>query len=217
MLLEVREGEAAALRIHPGVICDGLHARITEPLRPALHRAAGAGINQLGSTGRRQRLQHLGHRVRRTPAHRIGEVVAPGGAHLNQRPPQLQQPNQIGPHPRSRSGAEGHQGHPRAEAPQLPQAPVIRPEIVAPGTDAVGFINGHTHQLALVVDVFQQLPGGLHLQPLRRQIDQPQAIAAHPLDQIAPPGWIQAAMQAGRRDAPPLQVQHLVLHQGHQR
>ena len=88
---------------------------------------------------------------------------------------------------------------------------------MAPGADAVGFIDGHTHQLPLLVDVCQQLAGGLHLQALGCQIDQPQPVAAHPGDQIAAAGRIEPPVQTGRRNAAALQVLHLIFHQGHQR
>ena len=81
----------------------------------------------------------------------------------------------------------------------------------------MGLIDGHPHQLPLILDLLQQLAGGLHLQALRRQIEQPQPVGAHPGQQIAAALGIQPPMQAGGGDAATLQVQHLVLHQGHQR
>ena len=217
MLLEVRQGQGATLGIHTGVIGDGLDAHLPQPARPGLHRTARAGIDQHRPAGLRQRLQHLRQRISRTPAHHIGQVVAPGGAHLNQGAAQLQQPDQISPHPRRCRGAQGHQRHPRAETTQLAEASVVGPEVVPPGTDAVGLIDGHPHQLPLILDLLQQLAGGLHLQALRRQIEQPQPVGAHPGQQIAAALGIQPPMQAGGGDAATLQVQHLVLHQGHQR
>ena len=136
--------------------------------------------------------------------------------HLKQRPAQLQHPDQVGPHPRRRRGAEGHQGHPGAEAPQLAQAPVVGPEIVAPGADAVGLIHGQPHQVALVLDFLQQAARRLPLQALGGQIEQAQPVIAQAAQELAAAGRIQTAVETGRLDAAALQVQHLVLHQGHQ-
>ena len=88
---------------------------------------------------------------------------------------------------------------------------------MTPGADAVGLIDRHPHQLPLLMNILQQLTGGLHLQALRRQIDQPQSIAAHPSDQVTAPRRIEAAVQASRRNPAPLQVLHLIFHQRDQR
>ena len=166
MVLEMGQGQAAALRIHAGVIGDRLDAGTGQPGRPALHRAAGSGVDQHGPPGLGQGREHVRQGIGRSAPHGVGKVVAPGRMHLKQRPTQLQHPDQVGPHPRRRRGAEGHQGHPGAEAAQLAQAPVVGPEIVAPGADAVGLIHGQPHQVALVLDVLQQAAGGFPLQAL---------------------------------------------------
>ena len=57
---------------------------------------------------------------------------------------------------------------------------------MAPGTDAVGLINGQPDEFPLLVNLLQQAPGGLHLEPFGRQIKQAQAIATHPLQQVPP-------------------------------
>ena len=98
--------------------------------------------------------------------------------HLEEGPAQLQHPDQVGPHPWRRRGTEGHQGHPWTEAAQLAQAPVMGPEIVAPGADAMGLIHGQPHQVALVLDFLQQAARRLSLQALGGQIQQPQPVLA---------------------------------------
>ena len=211
------EGQGPALRIHARVVGDGFDPRLGEAPRPGLHRPARTGIDQHRPTGLLQRRQHLRQGVLRTAAHGVGQVVAAGGAHLDQWAPQLQQADQIRPHPWRGGGTEGHHRHPRAEAAQLPQPAVVGAEVMAPGADAVGLINGDPHQAAVVLQLLQQLAGGLHLQTLRRQVEQPQAVAAHPGQQVPAPGRIQAPMQTGGGDPAALQVLHLVFHQGHQR
>ena len=211
------QSQGTTLRIHAGVIRDGLHPVVAQALRPALHGAAGTGIDQDGPAGLLDRLEDLRQGVLGTAAHHIGEVVPPGGAHLNERAPKLQQTNQISADPRGRRGAEGHDGHPRAETAQLPQAAVVRTEVMAPGADAMGLVDGQPDQLPLLVDLFEQAPGGLHLEALRGQIEQAQPVAADPLQQVPPALGIQAPVQTGRRNPAALQMLHLVLHQGHQR
>jgi hypothetical protein len=80
----------------------------------------------------------------------------------------------------------------------------------------VGLIHGQPHQVALVLDFLQQAARRLPLQALGGQIEQAQPVVAQPAQQLAAAGRIQTAMETGRLDAAALQVQHLVLHQGHQ-
>ena len=89
-------------------------------------------------------------------------------------------------------------------------------EIVAPGADAVGLIHGQPHQVALVLDLLQQPARRLPLQALGGQIEQAQPVIAQATHQLAATARVEAAVETGRLDAAALQVQHLVLHQGHQ-
>jgi hypothetical protein len=94
---------------------------------------------------------------------------------------------------------------------------VVGPEVVAPGADAVGLVDGKGHQGTGFDAILQQLAGTLHLKPFRGQIEEAKAS----LLQGAPerPLFVkgQASMETSGGNAPPLQLTHLILHQGHER
>ena len=215
-MLEVLESQLAAFGIHAGVIRNRLQPSRRESGGPLLHGAARARVDQHSPAGGRHGLQHQGQRIGRAQLHAIHQVGATGRTHLNQRPAQLQQTDDVGPHLGGGGGTERHQGHPRALGAQLPQAAVVGAEIVAPGADAVGFIHRQGHQLTALEHVVEQLAGGLRLEPLGRQIEQAQLVIPQALQQLPPLRQRQAAVQTGRRDAAALQLAHLVLHQGNQ-
>jgi len=81
----------------------------------------------------------------------------------------------------------------------------------------VGFIHRQRHQLALIMQILQQLAAGLTLQALRREIQQPQRALLNLLLQLTQLLQRQAVVQTSRSNAAAAQLRHLVLHQGHQR
>ena len=182
-----------------------------------LHGATGAGVDQRCTTGLLQCLQHLRHRIPRPPLHGIAEVLATGGTDLHQRTAQVEQPQDVGPHAGGSRGTQRQHGHPRTEAADQAKTPVIRPEIVAPGADAMGFIHGQGHEASLSGMGFQQALGCLSLEALRGQVKQPEAFIPQRSHRLLAPDWIKPRMEAGSGDAPTPQLQDLVLHQRHQR
>ena len=66
------------LRLETGVVSDCSHTIRTQALRPALHRATRAGIDQAGTTGVVQSFDHIRHRILGPPAHGVMEVVTTG-------------------------------------------------------------------------------------------------------------------------------------------
>ena len=87
---------------------------------------------------------------------------------------------------------------------------------MAPIADAVGFIHRQRHELALIMQILQQLAAGLTLQALRGEIQQPQRALLNLLLQLAQLLQRQPVMQTSRGDAAAAQLGHLVLHQGDQ-
>ena len=216
VVLEVLQRQLAAFWIQAGVIRNRLDAGPPEPGGPLLYRAAGAGIDQHGAPGPTHRLQHLGQGIGGSQGHAIAEVGAAGRTHLHQRAAELEQADDVGPDLGPGRGAQGHQGHPGAEGTQLAQTPVVGPEIVAPGADAVGLVHRQCHQLTRFDHILEQLAGGLRLQPLRSQIEEAQAVIPQALQQLAALLGGEAPVQTGSGNAAALQLAHLVLHQGHQ-
>ena len=88
---------------------------------------------------------------------------------------------------------------------------------MAPGADAVGFVNRQSHQTPLGGMVLQHLPGGFPLQALRSQIKQSQRFIAQTADGLMAPLRIKPGMQAGGSNTPTLQLRDLILHQSDQR
>ena len=88
---------------------------------------------------------------------------------------------------------------------------------MAPGADAVGLIHRQSHQAALTGMAFQHLSGGFALQSLRRQVKQAKGFITQPGHRLLTAFRRQTGMQTSRSNAPPLQLQNLILHQGHQR
>ena len=69
---------------------------------------------------------------------------------------------------------------------------------MAPVADAVGFIHRQRHQLALIMQILQQLAAGLTLQALRREIQQPQRALLNLLLQLTQLLQRQAVVQTSR-------------------
>ena len=145
MLEKQLQSLLAGLRIQAGVIRRCCNPLITETFRPLLHRTTGAGIDQRSTTGHLQCLQHLRHGIPGPPLHRVVKVVPAGRTHLHKRATQIQQANDVGPHPWGCRRTEGQHRHSRAEAADLAKAAVIGAEVMPPGTDAMGFIHRQGH------------------------------------------------------------------------
>ena len=144
------------------------------------------------------------------------QIVALGRTHLKKRLLQCEQSQDVSPHPRRRGGAECHHRHTRTELPDLSETAIVGPEIMPPGTDAVGFIHSQCHQALLGMGQGNQIPNLAGLQPLRSQIQQ----AKLPLSE-GPPNLLanvafQPCVQTRRRDLPTAQLTNLILHQCHQ-
>ena len=217
MLKKQLQSLLAGLRIQTGVIRRCRNPLVSQTFRPLLHRTTGAGIDQRSTTGHLQCLQHLRHGVPGAPLHRVVQVVPAGRTHLHERATQIQQANDVGPHPWGCRRAEGQHRHSRAEAADLTQAAVIGAEVMPPGTDAMGFIHRQGHQSALPGMTFQHQPGLLTLKSFRRDVEESQRGVLQLLQGLLSSSWLESGMQASRSDSPSLQGHHLVLHQRHQR
>ena len=142
---------------------------------------------------------------------KVRPVEAGGNAHRRQ---QAQIAQDILPHPGCRRGGESSDhrtlSQPRDE---FRDAQIGWPEILSPLGNAVRFIHRHEGDLHLP----DQLRKIRRLQPLRRHIQDfvPAGAGQLPDFRRFAPGH--AAVQAGRRNAPALQGDYLILHQRNQR
>ena len=88
---------------------------------------------------------------------------------------------------------------------------------MAPGADAVGFIDSERHKLSCGGMLLQSGTGGFTLKTLRCQIQQSQGSVAELRKRLSPLNWINSSMKTGRCDASTSQLEDLILHQSHQR
>lgn len=93
------QGLLTGLMIQAGVIWSSGNPLASETFRPLLHGTTGAGIDQRGAKRHLQCLQHLWHGIPRAALHRVVKVVPAGGTHLHERSTQVEQANDVGPHP----------------------------------------------------------------------------------------------------------------------
>ncbi|SIM91387.1 Uncharacterised protein [Mycobacteroides abscessus subsp. abscessus] len=119
-------------------------------------------------------------------------------------------------HPAVGRGRGGQHRHPgRQGADQIPDAPVVRAEVVAPVGDAVGLIHhqqgagAHQLRLPLLAE-----PGVV--QPLRADQQHVQLSRAHPVLDLRPLGGVRG-VHGGSAHPRPLGRGHLVPHQRQQR
>ena len=82
----------------------------------------------------------------------------------------MQQAEDVGANAWCCCGAERHHRHAWAEIPQLPEASVIRTEVMPPGTDAVSFVHCESNQLTGCRLLLQQRTDRFPLQPFRCEI-----------------------------------------------
>ena len=88
---------------------------------------------------------------------------------------------------------------------------------MAPGADAVRLIHSQGNQLPGCRMLLQHRADGLPLEAFRGEIQEAQRSITELRKDLPSSVWINAAMQAGCSDSPSPELQHLILHQGHQR
>ena len=107
-------GALSHIWLKTSVIGDGLNTVGTKAFRPLLHGPTRARINQAGAPCLLKGLQHIGQGILGPTTHGVVQIVAARGTNLNQRTPQMQQAQDVGPDPgaavalRATIGTPGH-------------------------------------------------------------------------------------------------------------
>jgi len=152
---------------------------------------------------------------RRVPLlhHPVGEVSAVETAGELPGPHQAELLPDVGPGLRDRRGGEGHDRDLRELLFYERQPAVLGPEVVPPLRDAVGLVDGHEPEIALLQE--SEEPGLEAL--LGRDIEDPEAAVPHGGGDRLLLAGTKAARTGRGRDAPAVTVVCLVLHQGNER
>ena len=129
----------------------------------------------------------------------------------------MQQSEDVGPDPRCSGGTESHHRHARTQISELPQTPIVRPEVVPPGADAMGFIHGKSNQLARCGVLLKDGSRRFTLQSLWSEIEQSKIAVGKLAQDLTTSVGLDATVQTRRGNVTTTELQHLVLHQGDQR
>ena len=145
--------------------------------------------------------------------HGVAQVRAVEARHEHLGALEVELLHDVPPHPLRRRRRQRQQRRLRKQLAELPQVPVVRPELVPPLRDAVCLVDGdQAHPQPA-----QEAPKPLDSQPLRRDVEYLDEslsdLPHHPLDVPQRKG----AVDEPRRDAIRVQPVHLVLHQRDQR
>ena len=129
----------------------------------------------------------------------------------------MQQSQDVGPDPRCSRGTESHHRNSWTQIPELPQTPIIGPEVVPPGTNAMGFIHGKSNQLACCGVLLKDGSRRFSLQSLGSEIEQSKIAVGKLAQDLTTSVGLDATVQTRRGNVTTTELQHLVLHQGDQR
>lgn len=201
------------LRLQAGVVAGRGDAAALQIQRYLLGHAPAADVHDARARHPVQDVQQL-LVFRLRLANHVGEVIPPEALFEDEALLfKLEVFLDVFHHFRRRRGGNGDDGHVRVQLPQLGDAQVRRPEVVAPLADAVGFVDGQQRQFHLADADARQVGQ----QALRTHVQQ-FGVAVHgvvedAVDVVFP----HPAVDRVGHHAPVLQLAHLVFHQRDER
>ena len=200
-------------RVEPGVVRQGLDARLGQPLRGVVHFAPAQAIDDAGlALVAEQELAQLALRVV-AQAHAIADVGSVETGDELARVLQRQTLDDLLACARVGGGGERDARHRGKALRQDRQLAVLGAEIVAPLRHAVRLVDGEQRHLG----AFEQIEEARRQQPLRRHVEQVQRAGEQLLLDLALRVGGQAGVEVGRCHARLAQGVDLILHQRDQR
>ena len=196
------------------MILDRLHLPLLQLLRHLIHPLPRRTINDprlpLGD--------HLPQpRILLTMILRLNDVQTQIGtlksSHRQKRIPQVQHLHDVPPHLRRRRRRQGHHLRPPQLLQRHPQSNVVRPEVMPPLRQTMCLIHRKQRNFHLL----QRPQKGHTPKPFRRDIHQLKLATLQPVNPRHLLPSAQRAVNQRRRNPPPLQRIHLILHQRDQR